>query len=63
MVKQIIETGINLGQINDQVAMLLHAHKVIPDSMEIQDIEYGDPDKDGVIPLKVHVMKEQEVSK
>jgi hypothetical protein len=56
-----IDTQINLSQIEDQVALLLHAHGAIPERSEVVSIDFGDPDDQNVVPLKVTIQNGKEV--
>lgn len=62
MVTQTIKTGLNFSQIEDQVALLLHAHGAVPSNANIVDIDFGETDENNVVPLTVKYEKEQEVS-
>lgn len=53
-----IETAINRGLIEDQVACLIHAFGIVRDNEEISRIDFGSLDQEQV-PIKIHFGKPQ----
>lgn len=58
MTSTTLDTVLNLKQIEDQVALLLYAYGVVPASATVERIDFGTPNDQDVVPLKVTIKKE-----
>ena len=61
MTSTTFNTVLNVKQIEDQVALLLYAYGVVPMNATVERIDFGTPDDQDVVPLKVTIKKEVEV--
>lgn len=52
-----IETGLNKNTLVDLVAVYLQSVSLVHEHEDIKDIEFGSPDKEGIVPIKIYLKK------
>lgn len=58
MTERTVETELHCDTIVSQIAATLYQMRAIPDDADVIAIEFGKPDAEGVMPLKV-ILKEE----